>query len=91
MSNTPITIVLVNMWHHNPLMIAFLQATAADIMLVQEPWFGHLIPLRSDTDPDGELVRGFPAHPGWETLAPKHQKGDICKVVTYVWQTLTMS
>ena len=91
MSDTPITIVSVNMWRWNPLMIAFLQATPADIVMVQEPWFGHLIPARSDTDPDGEQVRGFAAHPGWETFAPKHQKGDVCKVVTYVQQSLLMS
>ena len=29
--------------------------------------------------------------PGWEFFAPKHKKGDICKVVTYVRQTLLMS
>jgi len=56
MSDTPITIVSVNMQCQNPLLIAFLQATAADIVLVQEPWFGHLIPLRSDSDPNGEMV-----------------------------------
>ena len=79
------------MRRRNPLLIAFLQATVADIVLVQEPWFGRLIPLRSDSDPNGETVRGFPAHPGWESFVPKHQKGDICKVVTYVRQTLLMS
>jgi len=84
MSDTPITIVSVNMWRWNLLLIAFLQATVVDIVLVQEPWFGHLIPLHSDTDPDGEMVRGFPTHPGWEIIALKHQKGNICKVVTYV-------
>ena len=91
MSDTPITIVSVNMWRWNLLLIAFLQATVADIVLVQEPWFGHLIPLHSDTDPDGEMVRGFPTHLGWEIIALKHQKGNICKVVTYVRQTLFMS
>jgi len=91
MIDTPITIVSVNMRRRNPLFIAFLQATHADIMMVQEPWFGHLIPSRSDTNPDGDEVHGFAAHPGWEIFAPKHQKGDICKVVTYVRQTLLMS
>jgi len=91
MSDTPITIVSVNMQKRNPLMIAFLQATSADIVLVQEPWFGHLIPLCSDSDPDGEVVHRFAAHPGWETFVPKHQKGDMCKVVTYVRQSLVLS
>jgi len=84
MSDTPITIVSVNMQKRNPMSIAFLQATSADIVMIQEPWFGHLIPLCSDTDPNGEKVQGFAAHPGWEAFAPKHQKGDVCKVVTYV-------
>jgi len=79
------------MRHRNPLFIAFLQATHADIVLVQEPWFGHLIPSHSDSNPDGEEVRGFAAHPGWEFFAPTYQKGDICKVMTYVRQTLLMS
>jgi len=91
MIDTPISIMLVNMWHRNPLFIAFLQATSADIVMVQEPWFGRLIPSRSDTNPDGEVVQGFATHPGWEFLAPKHQRGDICKVVTCVRQTLFMS
>jgi len=84
MIDMPILIVSVNMQHRNPLFIAFLQATSADIVMVQEPWFGRLIPSRSDTNPKGNKVRGFAAHPGWEFFAPKHQTGDICKVVTYV-------
>jgi len=81
----------VNMWRRNLLFIAFLQATSADIVMVQEPWFGHLIPSRSDTNPDGKEVWGFAAHPGWEFFALKHQKGDICRVMTCVRQTLLMS
>jgi len=91
MIDTPISIVLVNMQKRNPLFIAFLQATHADIVMVQELWFGRLIPSHSDSNPDGDEVRGFAAHPGWEFFAPKHQKGDICKVVTYVRQSLLMS
>jgi len=84
MIDTPISIVSVNMRRRNPLFIAFLQATSADIVMVQESWFGRLIPSRSDTNPDSDVVRGFTAHPGWEFFAPKHQKGDICKVVTCI-------
>jgi len=91
MIDTPISIVSVNMRCRNPLFIAFLQATSADIVMVQEPWFGHLIPSCSDTNPDGDVVWGFAAHPGWEFFTPKHQKGDICKVVTCVQQSLIMS
>ena len=65
--------------------------SSADIVMIQEPWFSCLVPLRSDTDPDGELVRGFAAHPRWEIFPPKHQKGDWCKVVTYVRQSFLMS
>ena len=79
------------MRHHNPLSIAFLEATSTDIMMIQEPWFGCLVPLRSDTDPDGKLVQGFAAHPRWEIFPPKHQKGDWCKVMTYVRQSFLMS
>ena len=84
MIDTPISIVSVNMWKWNPLFIAFLQATHADIVMVQEPWFGRLIPSCSDSNPDGDEVRGFATHPRWEFFTPKHQKGKVCKVVTYV-------
>jgi len=79
------------MRRRNPLFISFLQATSTDIVMVQEPWFRRLIPSHSDTNPDGDVVRGFAAHPSWEFFTPKHQKGDICKVMTYVRQTLLMS
>jgi len=79
------------MRRQNPLFIAFLQATSADIVMVQEPWFGCLIPSHSDTNPKGDDMWGFTAHPGWEFFAPRHQKGDVCKVMTYVRQTLIMS
>ena len=74
----------VNMRRWNLLFIAFLQATHTDIVMVQEPWFGCLIPSHSDSNPDGDEVQGFAAHPGWEFFTLKHQKGDMCKVVTYV-------
>jgi len=91
MIDTPISIVSVNMRRRNPLLIAFLQATSADIVMIQEPWFGRLIPSHSDSNPDGKEVCGFAAHPGWEIFTLKHQKGDICKVMTYVQQSLLMS
>jgi len=56
MIDTPISIMSVNMWKWNPLCIAFLQATSADIVMVQELWFGCLIPSRSDSNPDGDEV-----------------------------------
>jgi len=91
MIDMPISIVSVNMQKRNPLFIAFLQVTHADIVMVQEPWFSCLIPSHSDSNPDSDEVQGFAAHPGWEFFSPKHQKGDMCKVVTYVQQTLLMS
>jgi len=53
-------------------------------VMVQELWFGHLIPSRSDSNPDGDEVQGFAAHPGWEFFALKHQKGEVCHIMTYV-------
>jgi len=42
MIDTPISIVSVNMWKRNPLFIAFLQATHADIVIVMiHPNFSH--------------------------------------------------
>jgi hypothetical protein len=55
----------------------------ADIILVQEPWFGTINTTRSDTDPSGTQVLGTVANPLWEILYPRSLPGQRCKVVAY--------
>jgi len=81
---TSIQITSVNMRRHNLMFFAFLQDTHADYD-VQEPWFGHINTLRSDTDPDVVEVLGLANHAGWDFLLPKHSGSDVySKVACYV-------
>jgi len=91
MIDTPIQITSVNMRRRNPLFTAFLKATSADIVLVQEPWFGRINTLRSDSDPLGTAVHGPVKNDKWEVFLPKHSGSDICKVACYVRRSLAMS
>ena len=42
----------------------------ADIILVQEPWFGTVNTARSDTDPAGTPILGTVVNPLWEIIYP---------------------
>jgi endonuclease/exonuclease/phosphatase (EEP) superfamily protein YafD len=63
-------ILSVNMNRSNFKLTSLLQSTTADCLLVQEPWWGALIPQRSDTDPDGCPTFGTVAHPAWTAFTP---------------------
>jgi hypothetical protein len=68
--NDKLHILSVNMNRSNFKLTCLLQSTAADCLLVQEPWWGTLIPQRSDTDPDRCPVFGTVAHPAWSAFTP---------------------
>jgi len=91
MSITPIQITSMNMRHRNPLFFTFLQDTKADLVLVQEPWFGCINVLCSDTDPDGMEVLGATKHADWDFLLPKHSGTDVCKVACYICHSFASS
>ena|SRR6266850_6740022 len=55
----------------------------ADILLIQEPWFGTINTNCSDTDLEGIPVLGMVANPLWEIIYPQSQPGQRCKVVAY--------
>ena len=55
----------------------------ADIILVQEPWFGTVNTACSDTDPTGTPILGTVANPLWEIIYLQTQPGQRCKVVAY--------
>jgi hypothetical protein len=58
-----------------------------DILLIQEPWWGHIGITRSDTDADSVEVRGHTAHPDWVCHVPRFD-GPRPKVLTYVRRSL---
>src|SRR6267142_2461460 len=69
MSNTLI-ILSVNVRKSHKDLETILETTLADVLLVQEPSWVCLVPLRSDTNPLGEDTRGSVNHPKWNALFP---------------------
>jgi endonuclease/exonuclease/phosphatase family metal-dependent hydrolase len=62
-----------------------------DILLIQEPWFGNIATLRSDTDPRGSFIRGAPHNNKWDVHIPKLRQGEMCKALGYSKRGLTRS
>jgi Reverse transcriptase (RNA-dependent DNA polymerase)/Endonuclease-reverse transcriptase len=84
-------ILSVNMNRSNFKLASLLQTTSADCILVQEPWWGHLIPRRSDTDPDGDPALGTVSHPAWTVFTPdlSSSPDGHPRVLTFVQKSLT--
>ena len=87
----PIQIVSINIRGMNFLLPVFLQSTSANIVLVQEVWFGWISTLRSDTDPEGVAIYSPPKHDDWDCILPQYSGSDKCRVVCYVHKTFAMS
>ena len=86
MSEHPIRIKSVNVHRNNGRMHGILQNDdqSFDIILIQEPWFGSIATLHSDTDPNGNPTMGFPANNKWLTLSPPFSTDARPKVCTYL-------
>jgi hypothetical protein len=86
-------ILSVNMNRSNFKLTSLLQTTAADCILVQEPWWGNLVPRRSDIDPDGDPTLGTVTHLGWTVFMPdlSSSPDGHPKVLTFVRKSLTAS
>src|SRR6267142_1075296 len=65
-----LTILSVNVRKSHKDLETILETTLADILLVQEPSWVRLVPLRSDTDPLGVETQGSVNHPKWNALFP---------------------
>jgi hypothetical protein len=63
---------------------ALLETSTADIILMQEPYWGPLVPRRSDVDPDGTKVTGTVNHKGWEVYHPTIVENKYPRVATFV-------
>ena len=86
MSEHPIRIKSVNVHRKNGRMHGILQNDdqSFDIILFQEPWFGSVATLCSNTDPNGNPSMGFPANNKWLTLSPSFPENIRPKVCIYV-------
>ena len=78
MPEHPIRIKSVNANRNSDQLHGILQTDneSFDIILIQEPWFGRVATLRSDTDPNGISQLGFPANNKWLTLSPPYSQDE---------------
>jgi hypothetical protein len=81
-----LTILSVNVNRSLVTLTALLETADTDILLIQEPYWGPLVPLRSDTDPDGTKVTGTMNHRGWRAFHPSPTDGAYPHVATFVRQ-----
>ena len=88
---TAIKILAVNMYCSNVATHSLLQTSNADILLIQEPWYGHVQVVWSDSDPSVDMVNGIAHNPCWESFLPPHSSSDTCKVSAYVRTGLACS
>jgi hypothetical protein len=68
-----------------------LASSTANILLIQEPYWGPLIPRHSDTDPTGVPVSGTTAHPGWDVFHPSPHPTEYPQVATFVQREVCRS
>jgi hypothetical protein len=54
-----------------------------DIIMVQEPWYDRIGTTHSDTNPEGVDSLGRVANPKWDSLYPKTNCSERCKVMAY--------
>jgi hypothetical protein len=84
MSLPSLKVMSVNVHRNNNRIHALLQKNDDfHILLIQEPWFGTIATLRSDSNPTGEAQLGAPANSMWDLHTPRYAPTDTCKVVAY--------
>jgi Endonuclease-reverse transcriptase/Reverse transcriptase (RNA-dependent DNA polymerase) len=90
---TRLHILSVNMNRSNYKLISLLQSSSADCILVQEPWWGNLVPQRSDHDPDGVQTLGTVSHPAWSVFMPSLSTSPDGhpRVITFIRKSLVAS
>jgi hypothetical protein len=59
--------------------------------MIQEPYWGPLVPARSDTDPQGVEVFGTINHTQWETFTPPSDGGEYPRVATFVHRSVSQA
>jgi hypothetical protein len=81
----------VNMGRSLATLTALLASSSTDILLIQEPYWGPLVPRHSDTDPHGAPVTGTVAHPAWDIFHPSPHPIHYPQVATFVQRTVSRS
>jgi hypothetical protein len=86
MSERPIRIKSVNVHRNSERTYGMLETNDAhyDILLLQEPAFYTIATLRSDSDPDGNPLPGFPVNSKWILLSPPYDGDTRPKVCAYI-------
>jgi hypothetical protein len=83
--------MLVNVGHSLATLTTLLASSTADILLIQEPYWGPLVPCHSDTDPNGVPVNGTVGHPKWDTFHPMLHLTEYPRVATFVRRAASRS
>jgi Endonuclease-reverse transcriptase len=86
-----LTILSVNVNRSLVILMALLETSTADILMTQEPYWGPLVPHRSDIDPDGTKVTGTINHKGWEVYHPTVDDNNYPQVATFVRKEVVRS
>src|SRR5579863_1147055 len=89
MSSRSLRISLVNMGCRNEAFHVLLQNSKSDILLIQEPWYGQVNTLCSDTDPEGVPVLDTVFNNRWFCFLPLHALTEHCKVAIFIRSHLT--
>jgi hypothetical protein len=86
-------ILSVNMNRSNHKLISLLETTPADCVLIQEPWWGSLVPRHSDHDPDDDPSFGTVNHPAWTPFIPSLSTSldGHPRVITFIWKRVLSS
>jgi hypothetical protein len=87
-----LTIRSANMNRSNHKLITLLETSDTTCLLIQEPWWGPLVPHHSDTDPDGKPSFGTIAHPNWTAFSPPVGEDPLHpRVITFIRKDLLTS
>jgi Endonuclease-reverse transcriptase len=89
MSLPLLKVMLVNVHRSNNRIHALLQRNDdVHILLIQEPWFGSIATLRSNTNPLSKTQLEVPANSIWDLHMPRHSPTDTCKVIAYTCKSI---
>ena len=65
-------------------MVALLQTSTADILIIQEPWIGTIQIGQSDSDPSGLEIPGATNNNMWECYLPSFTDPSTVRVTVYI-------
>ena len=82
-------ILSANMNRQHATLMTMLQTTNTSILLLQEPWWGRLVPKCSDTNKEGTKTKGTGSHPNWHTITPPwNTNSPDPRVAIFIWNDI---